>query len=324
MPLKTTKFIWHEGTPGALGTGHRARAEPRAALRLVGIRRHPRLPDAARRRRLQAHGPHAPPVRLGEDLPHQDPLLARADQRRRAARSCARTGCRAPTSGRSRFAATARSASRGTSTSRERVGRGLGMGHVPRRRRARARRRCLRLVLAARRAQHGAGAREGRRQLSVERARRRSRRAASASPRASRLSVRRLRERGRGRESVPRARTASSTRRRSPRRSCRASRATPSRGSRESLGLQVLEQNIPRELLYIADEVFLTGTAVEITPDALGRQDHGRRRQARPDHRALAEAASSACSTARPRPLGLARADRGEQKSGRIDRPIAV
>jgi branched-chain amino acid aminotransferase len=34
----------------------------------------------------------------------------------------------------------------------------------------------------------------------------------------------------------------------------------------ESLGLDVLEQNIPRELLYIADEVFLTGTAAEITP----------------------------------------------------------
>jgi branched-chain amino acid aminotransferase len=34
----------------------------------------------------------------------------------------------------------------------------------------------------------------------------------------------------------------------------------------ESLGLETLEQNIPRELLYIADEVFLTGTAAEITP----------------------------------------------------------
>jgi branched-chain amino acid aminotransferase len=34
----------------------------------------------------------------------------------------------------------------------------------------------------------------------------------------------------------------------------------------ESLGIEVLEQNIPRELLYIADEVFLTGTAAEITP----------------------------------------------------------
>ena len=33
-----------------------------------------------------------------------------------------------------------------------------------------------------------------------------------------------------------------------------------------SAGLEVIEQNIPRELLYIADEVFLTGTAAEITP----------------------------------------------------------
>jgi branched-chain amino acid aminotransferase len=28
----------------------------------------------------------------------------------------------------------------------------------------------------------------------------------------------------------------------------------------------VVETNIPRELLYIADEVFFTGTAAEITP----------------------------------------------------------
>jgi branched-chain amino acid aminotransferase len=34
----------------------------------------------------------------------------------------------------------------------------------------------------------------------------------------------------------------------------------------QSAGLEVLEQNIPRELLYIADEVFLTGTAAEVTP----------------------------------------------------------
>jgi branched-chain amino acid aminotransferase len=33
-----------------------------------------------------------------------------------------------------------------------------------------------------------------------------------------------------------------------------------------SLGLTVVEENIPRELLYIADEVFLTGTAAEVTP----------------------------------------------------------
>jgi branched-chain amino acid aminotransferase len=33
-----------------------------------------------------------------------------------------------------------------------------------------------------------------------------------------------------------------------------------------TLGLTVSEQDIPRDLLYIADEVFLTGTAAEITP----------------------------------------------------------
>ncbi len=31
-------------------------------------------------------------------------------------------------------------------------------------------------------------------------------------------------------------------------------------------GFEVREQTIPRELLYLADEIFLTGTAAEITP----------------------------------------------------------
>ena len=34
----------------------------------------------------------------------------------------------------------------------------------------------------------------------------------------------------------------------------------------ERLGLPVIESVIPRELLYVADEVFFTGTAAEITP----------------------------------------------------------
>ena len=34
----------------------------------------------------------------------------------------------------------------------------------------------------------------------------------------------------------------------------------------ESLGIPVVEALVPRELLYIADEVFFTGTAAEITP----------------------------------------------------------
>jgi len=32
------------------------------------------------------------------------------------------------------------------------------------------------------------------------------------------------------------------------------------------LGVEVLEDTIPREMLYIADEIFFTGTAAEITP----------------------------------------------------------
>jgi len=34
----------------------------------------------------------------------------------------------------------------------------------------------------------------------------------------------------------------------------------------KDLGLEVVEQSLPREMLYIADEIFLTGTAAEITP----------------------------------------------------------
>jgi branched-chain amino acid aminotransferase len=34
----------------------------------------------------------------------------------------------------------------------------------------------------------------------------------------------------------------------------------------QSMGVEVLERAIPREMLYIADEVFFTGTAAEITP----------------------------------------------------------
>ena len=32
------------------------------------------------------------------------------------------------------------------------------------------------------------------------------------------------------------------------------------------LGFEVVEQDMPREMLYVADEIFLTGTAAEITP----------------------------------------------------------
>ena len=34
----------------------------------------------------------------------------------------------------------------------------------------------------------------------------------------------------------------------------------------QRLGLEIREQSIPREMLYLADEMFFTGTAAEITP----------------------------------------------------------
>ncbi|MFH1374507.1 MAG: branched-chain amino acid transaminase [bacterium] len=34
----------------------------------------------------------------------------------------------------------------------------------------------------------------------------------------------------------------------------------------QDMGMKVIEQNVPREALYLADEVFFTGTAAEITP----------------------------------------------------------
>ena len=36
----------------------------------------------------------------------------------------------------------------------------------------------------------------------------------------------------------------------------------------QGLGIPVIQEALPREVLYIADEVFLAGTAAEITPYA--------------------------------------------------------
>ena len=65
-------------------------------------------------------------------------------------------------------------------------------------------------------------------------------------------------------------------------------------------GIEVRECAIPRELLYLADEAFFTGTAVEITPIRSVDRIADRQRQARPDHRVAAGTRSSACSPARP------------------------
>ena len=50
------------------------------------------------------------------------------------------------------------------------------------------------------------------------------------------------------------------------------------------LGFEVVERDIARAELYLADEVYLTGTAAELVPGARDRRPPGRRRHARRDH----------------------------------------
>ena len=54
----------------------------------------------------------------------------------------------------------------------------------------------------------------------------------------------------------------------------------------QDLGLAVREHDLPREMLYVADEAFFVGTVVgEVNTDPVRRQDSHRRRAARSDHR---------------------------------------
>ena len=68
---------------------------------------------------------------------------------------------------------------------------------------------------------------------------------------------------GERRRLVVRRRGAAATAARAARATLGVTRATTLAGD---LGLQVREQDIPREALYVADELFFTGTAAEITP----------------------------------------------------------
>ena len=52
----------------------------------------------------------------------------------------------------------------------------------------------------------------------------------------------------------------------------------------EEMGYKIKEMTIPREMVYIADEMFFTGTAAEVTPIRSVDKQHGGRRQTRPGH----------------------------------------
>ena len=82
MPLKTSKYIWHEGklVPWEQATVHvLSHALHYGSSVFEGIRVY-KTPHG--RRGLSPDGPRAAPVSLGEDLPHQDSVLARHAGRR--------------------------------------------------------------------------------------------------------------------------------------------------------------------------------------------------------------------------------------------------
>ena len=76
----------------------------------------------------------------------------------------------------------------------------------------------------------------------------------------------RLRLRGLGREHLRRSATARSSRRRTSPRSSTASRRKSVIQIARDLGYTVVERDIARAELYLAEEVFLTGTAAELVP----------------------------------------------------------
>ena len=80
--------------------------------------------------------------------------------------------------------------------------------------------------------------------------------------------ARRLRQHQRGQrpEHVHRPRRRRSTRRRSPLRFSRGITRDSVITLARDLGFTVVETDLPRETLYIADEVFFVGTAAEVTP----------------------------------------------------------
>ena len=82
------------------------------------------------------------------------------------------------------------------------------------------------------------------------------------------------------------SRAARSPRRASATTSSAASTALAAIEIAQDLGYDVVERDVARGELYHADEIFMTGTAAELTPIREVDDLPGRRRRARPDHRA--------------------------------------
>ena len=79
------------------------------------------------------------------------------------------------------------------------------------------------------------------------------------------------------------------------------------------------EQDLPREMLYIADELFFTGTAAEITPIRSVDRDPDRTGPPRSGHDRLAEGVLRLRQRRRAGPSQLADAGRDSGAPGRGD-----
>ena len=248
----------------ALGRRHHARHVARAALRLVGVRGHPQLRDAATARRSSAS-----PTTPGACSPRRRSTTWRSRTRSTSINAACRDGAQGerprqglPAPGRvprpRRLRPVGRHADR-------RRGRGLADG-----------RRTSATACSSRASTPACRAGSASRPTPSPPAPRpaaitcpaswsRAKRAASASAKASRW------RRPACSAKAP-ARTCSwcSTARCTPRRSApRCSTASPatrsSRLARDD-GIEVVERDLPREYLYLCDELFMCGTAAEITP----------------------------------------------------------
>ena len=177
----------------------------------------------------------------------------------------------------------------------------LGMGHLPRRQRARERRRRQGQLVDAHGAGHVPVAREDERQLRQRRSSSRWRPSSTATPKASRSTRYGYVSEGSGQNIFVVRNGILYT-------PPMAASILPgiTRDSvitiAKSLGYRVQEEMIPREMLYIADELFFVGTAVEITPirsvdRIVDRRRASAARSRRPSRRRSSASSTASCPT---------------------------
>ena len=260
--MRETEKIWMNGELVDWADARSTSART-ASTTARGLRGHPLLRDAARAGRLPADRPHQAAPQLGtaalhgaalhvEELPAATHELIGANGLPECyVRPIAFYGY----------------GDLGVSTARQpgrRRDHELALGRVPRRGGAAERDPREDLVLEAGRAEHDPACGQGDRRLPQLDAR-----GHRGEPRGLRRGDpahrRRLHRRRLRRERVRRQGRHASPRRRSRRRSCRASRARRSSRSRRTSATRRGAQLI-RTDLYLADEIFMCGTAAEVTP----------------------------------------------------------